>query len=51
LHPGNKEEADKLYKALSEGGNAHQPMSEMFWGYWGMLTDKFNIQWMINCEK
>jgi len=25
------------------------PMADMFWGdYFGMLTDKFGIQWMIS---
>lgn len=48
LHPDSKEEADRLYKALSQDGKPSQPMAEVFWGYWGMLTDKFGIQWMIN---
>jgi PhnB protein len=51
LHPENKAEGDRLYKALSQGGKAQQPMAEMFWGYWGMLTDQFNINWMVNCVK
>jgi len=51
LFPGSREEADKLYAGLSQGGKAHSPMSEMFWGYWGMLTDKFGVQWMINYQK
>ncbi len=50
MHPDSKEEADKIYASLSEGGKAHQPMTQMFWGYWGMLTDKFGIQWMVNFE-
>ena len=51
LHPETKEDADRFYQGLSEGGNAHSPMKEMFWGYWGMLTDKFGIQWMVNAQK
>jgi PhnB protein len=51
LYPGSREEADKLYGALSQGGKAYSPMSEMFWGYWGMLTDKFGVQWMVNYQK
>jgi len=50
VHPESKEEADRLYKALSQGGTPHQPMTEMFWGYWGMLADKFGIQWMVNFQ-
>lgn len=49
LHPDTKEEADRLYGALSASGKAEMPMTDMFWGdYWGLLTDKFGIQWMIN---
>jgi PhnB protein len=51
LHPDGKQEADRLYHALSQGGNSHQPMTDMFWGYWGMLSDKFGVQWMVNSQK
>ena len=52
LHPDSKAEADRLYTALSAGGQATTPMMDMFWGdYWGMLTDKFGIQWMISFSK
>lgn len=51
LHPDSKEEADRLYKGLSAGGNATMPMMDMFWGdYWGSLTDKFGVQWMVNYD-
>ena len=51
FHPDNKEEADKLYTGLSAGGKATMPMSNTFWGsYFGMLTDKFGINWMFNCS-
>ena len=46
---GSNEEADKLFKALSEGGNITMPMENTFWGsYFGMLTDKFGINWMVS---
>ena len=49
LEAESKEEADKLYSALSAGGKAEMPMQDMFWGsYFGMLDDKFGIKWMIN---
>lgn len=45
----SKEEADRVYAGLSEGGQAIMPMADTFWGdYFGMLTDKFGIQWMVN---
>lgn len=47
----SKEEADKLYKGLSAGGKADMPMDNAFWGsYFGMLTDKFGIQWMVSYD-
>ena len=45
----NEEEADKLFKGLSAGGQVFMPMQKAFWGsYFGMLKDKFAIQWMIS---
>jgi len=50
LEPDSRAETDRLYAALSVGGNAEQPLQEMFWGaYWGFLTDRFGIRWMFNC--
>lgn len=50
LMPDNKEEADRLFKELSEGGDSKQaiPPHEEFWGYWGVCLDKFAIRWMFN---
>lgn len=46
---GSREEADRVYNGLSAGGKATMPMDDMFWGdYYGMLTDKFGIQWMVS---
>lgn len=50
LEPDTKEEADRLFNALSEGGKILQPLQEMFWGaYYGHLQDRFGIYWMVNC--
>ena len=49
IHTESKEEADNLFNKLSPGGSIMVTMADMFWGdYFGMLTDKFGIQWMIN---
>jgi len=48
LQLDSKEEADTLYKALSDGGSDKAPMSDQFWGYWGCCMDKFGIRWMFN---
>lgn len=45
-------EADALFNALSAGGKVTMPMGKTFWGsYFGMLTDKFGIQWMVSHEE
>lgn len=44
-------ETDKLFNALSVGGQVTMPLAKTFWGaYFGMLTDKFGIQWMMNYD-
>lgn len=59
LTPGNnfslsvetetKEEADKIFKSLSNGGKVTMPQDDTFWGsYFGMVNDKFGIQWMVS---
>ncbi len=43
-----KEEADHLFHQLSDEGKIKMPMANTFWGsYFGMLTDKFEISWMV----
>jgi PhnB protein len=50
LDPDTRAEADKLFAALSAGGEVEMAMQEMFWGdYFGSLVDKFGVRWMINC--
>lgn len=45
----SKEEADRIFKSLSEGGKVTMPQENTFWGsYFGMLTDKYGIQWMVS---
>jgi PhnB protein len=47
----NKKEADKLFQKLSEGGKIKLAMNETFWGsYYGIVTDKFGINWKISFE-
>lgn len=51
IDTGSKNEADRLFNSLSEGGKVTMPMNNTFWGsYFGMFTDKFDINWMISCE-
>ena len=47
----SKEEADKLYKGLSAGGEIEMPVSDSPWGtYFGMFRDKYGIEWMIDFD-
>lgn len=42
-------EAAKLFKGLSASGQVTMPLDKAFWGdYFGMLTDKFGVQWMVS---
>ena len=45
-------EAERIYAALTEGGQAVMPLAETFWApRFGMLKDRFGVSWMINCER
>lgn len=49
LTPSSREEADRIFNELSEGGEVEMPMEEMFWGdYFGSFRDQFGVYWMIN---
>jgi PhnB protein len=40
---------DKTFANLSEGAKITMPLQDTFWGAkFGMLTDKFGINWMFN---
>jgi PhnB protein len=39
---------DRVFKALAEGGEVKMPLDEAFWGgRFGMLHDRFGLEWMI----
>ncbi|RZL50338.1 MAG: VOC family protein [Pedobacter sp.] len=45
----SKEEADKLFNALSAGGEIEVPIADSPWGsYFAMFRDKFGIEWMVD---
>lgn len=47
----SKEEADRVFNALAEGGEITMPLADTFWNaYFGMLRDKFGIMWMVNYD-
>ena len=47
----SEEETERLFNALSKDGEIKIPLQKTFWNaYFGMLTDKFGIQWMVNYD-
>ena len=51
LNCSSREELDKLFDGLGAGGNITMPKQDTFWGaYFGMLTDKFGVNWMFNYD-
>ena len=49
LEPDTREETERLYAALCEGGTDCEPLQDMFWGaLWGTCLDRFGIRWMFN---
>jgi PhnB protein len=48
----SKEETERIFNGLSDGGKITMPLAETFWSaYFGMCKDKFGIQWMVNYDK
>jgi len=52
INTESRDEADRIFNGLSEGGTVKMPMTDTFWGaYFGMFSDKFGIHWMINFDE
>lgn len=44
-------EADRIFNALALDGKIEMPIANTFWGdYFGTVTDKFGIPWMVMCS-
>ncbi|MFJ5382273.1 VOC family protein, partial [Cupriavidus sp. CER94] len=44
-------EGKRIFDALSEGGQVIMPYQKTFWAEgFGMVVDKFQMTWMVNCE-
>lgn len=45
------ERAKELFENLGKGGSVIMPLQKTYWAEaFGMLTDKFGVKWMVNCE-
>ena len=46
------EEAERVFAALSAGGNVQLPLAETSWSQrFGMFEDRYGKPWMVNCMK
>lgn len=44
-------EGERVFQALSEGGQVTMPFEKTFWSPgFGMAVDRFGTPWMVNCE-
>ena len=49
INAQSKDEADRIFNAISSGGHVTMPLANTFWGdYFGMCADKFGINWMMS---
>lgn len=52
LNCSSDDEIKMYFAKLSRGGKVTRPLKEEFWGAtFGMITDKFGIDWMLNYDK
>lgn len=49
---GSVEEAERVFAALSAGGQVQMPLAETSWSHrFGMFHDRYGKPWMVNCMK
>ncbi len=48
----DKAEADRVFEQLGAGGQVGMPIGNAPWGaYFGMVTDRFGIRWMVSLPR
>lgn len=41
----------ELFEKIGKGGEVFMPLEKQFWGaIFGVVTDKYGIEWMFNCQ-
>ena len=51
INAETEDEAKRIFDGLSAGGRVNMPLEKTFWGaLFGMFTDKFGINWMVNYD-
>jgi PhnB protein len=49
LEPDTKEETERIFTQLLDGGSEIMPLQQMFWGdLFGSGVDRFGTRWMFN---
>lgn len=52
IHPETVADCERIYNALSPGGEIVMPLQATFWSTsFAMFTDRFGTPWMINCAE
>ncbi len=47
----DEKKIEEVFNKMSEGGKVTMPLAKQFWGAtFGMLQDKFGVNWMFNHE-
>ena len=47
----DKDRLNEVFNKMARGGTVTMPLAEQFWGAtFGMLKDKFGVNWMFNSE-
>ena len=48
----DEKKIEEVFNKLAEGGKVTMPLAKQFWGAkFGMLQDKFGVNWMFNHEE
>ena len=51
INAETEDEATRIFNGLSAGGRVNMALEKTFWGaLFGMFTDKFGINWMVNYD-
>ena len=49
LSLADEADAERLFAALSDGGQVQMPLAKTFWSpRFGMVADRFGVSWMIS---
>ena len=52
LNPNTEAECERLFNALADGGKVFQPLIKTFFSpKFGVVTDKFGVNWMVLVEQ